>query len=126
MTKLKNTVVSLLILVLGLLNALEAQVVLKGKVLDQSTGEALIGADPREIHKHVALMDRMIVGNASVKCAFDMALYDLVAKMAKDIGATIPDLIAQPALRTAIQPKKYITENLTRYIIKIKHTFEQL
>lgn len=42
---------------------------------------ALIGADPREIHKHVALMDRMIVGNASVKGAFDMALYDLVAKM---------------------------------------------
>lgn len=42
---------------------------------------ALIGADPREIHKHVALMDKMIVGNASVKCAFDMALYDLVAKI---------------------------------------------
>ena len=34
---------------------------------------ALIGSNPREIHKHVALMDRMIVGNASVKCAFDMA-----------------------------------------------------
>ena len=43
--------------------------------------KALIGANPREIHKHVALMDKMIVGNASVKCAFDMALYDLVAKM---------------------------------------------
>lgn len=43
--------------------------------------EALIGADPREIHRHIALMDRMIVGNASVKCAFDMALYDLVAKI---------------------------------------------
>ncbi|MBC7884843.1 MAG: dipeptide epimerase [Saprospiraceae bacterium] len=42
---------------------------------------ALIGADPREIHTHVALMDRMIVGNASVKCAFDMALYDLVSKV---------------------------------------------
>jgi len=43
---------------------------------------ALIGSDPRDIHRHVALMDRMIVGNASVKCAFDMALYDLAAKMA--------------------------------------------
>lgn len=42
---------------------------------------ALIGANPREIYKHVALMDKMIVGNASVKCAFDMALYDLVSKM---------------------------------------------
>ncbi len=43
---------------------------------------ALIGSDPREIHRHVALMDKMIVGNASVKCAFDMALYDLVSKLA--------------------------------------------
>ncbi|MGB4958245.1 MAG: dipeptide epimerase, partial [Saprospiraceae bacterium] len=42
---------------------------------------ALIGEDPRQIHKHVALMDKMIVGNASVKGAFDMALYDLVSKM---------------------------------------------
>lgn len=42
---------------------------------------ALLGSNPREIRNHVALMDRMIVGNASVKCAFDMALYDLVAKM---------------------------------------------
>ncbi len=32
-------------MVLGLLNAVEAQVVLKGKVLDQGTGEALIGAN---------------------------------------------------------------------------------
>lgn len=42
---------------------------------------ALIGANPLEIRKHVALMDKMIVGNASVKCAFDMALYDLAAKI---------------------------------------------
>lgn len=41
----------------------------------------LLGEDPREIRKHIALMDKMIVGNASVKCAFDMALYDLVSKM---------------------------------------------
>lgn len=43
--------------------------------------KALIGENPFEIHRHVALMDRMIVGNASVKCAFDMALYDLVSKL---------------------------------------------
>lgn len=41
----------------------------------------LLGEDPREIRKHSALMEKMIVGNASVKCAFDMALYDLAAKM---------------------------------------------
>jgi L-alanine-DL-glutamate epimerase-like enolase superfamily enzyme len=43
--------------------------------------KALIGYNPREISKIVHLMDKMIVGNASVKCAFDMALYDLVSKM---------------------------------------------
>lgn len=40
----------------------------------------LIGQDPSEIQKHVSTMDKMIVGNASVKCAFDMALYDLCSK----------------------------------------------
>jgi L-alanine-DL-glutamate epimerase-like enolase superfamily enzyme len=43
--------------------------------------KAMLGQDPREIHRHVALMDKMIVGNASVKGAFDMALYDLSAKL---------------------------------------------
>lgn len=42
--------------------------------------KALIGQDPTQIFKHVALMNKMIVGNASIKCAFDMALYDLNAK----------------------------------------------
>jgi L-alanine-DL-glutamate epimerase-like enolase superfamily enzyme len=43
--------------------------------------EVLIGEDPTEIRKHVLTMDKMIVGNASVKGAFDMALYDLSAKL---------------------------------------------
>jgi len=43
--------------------------------------KVMIGMNPREIQKITLLMDRMIVGNASVKCAFDMAIYDLVAKM---------------------------------------------
>lgn len=42
--------------------------------------KALIGLDPAHITNHVALMNKMIVGNASIKCAFDMALYDLNAK----------------------------------------------
>jgi L-Ala-D/L-Glu epimerase len=41
----------------------------------------LIGRNPLHIREHVATMDRMIVGNASIKCAFDMALYDLAAKL---------------------------------------------
>jgi L-alanine-DL-glutamate epimerase-like enolase superfamily enzyme len=47
----------------------------------EDLAKVLIGSDPREIAKIVSLMDRMIVGNASVKCAFDMALYDLASKM---------------------------------------------
>jgi L-Ala-D/L-Glu epimerase len=44
---------------------------------------ALIGEDPTDIRKHVNTMNRLIVGNASIKCAFDMALYDLSAKQAE-------------------------------------------
>ena len=42
--------------------------------------EALIGKNPEEIHNLVHLMNNMIVGNASIKSAVDMALYDLNAK----------------------------------------------
>lgn len=47
----------------------------------EDLAKVLIGMNPREISEIVALMDKMIVGNASVKCAFDMALFDLVSKM---------------------------------------------
>ena len=40
-----------------------------------------IGQNPFEIRDLVRIMDRVLVGNASVKCAFDMALYDLVSKL---------------------------------------------
>jgi len=41
----------------------------------------LIGKDPRNIKRHTHMMNRVIKGNASIKCAFDMALYDLNAKL---------------------------------------------
>lgn len=44
---------------------------------------ALIGEDPSQIRRLVHIMDKMIAGNASVKCAFDLALYDLAAKTAE-------------------------------------------
>lgn len=72
---------------------------------------ALIGADPREIHKHIALMDRMIVGNASVKCAFDMALYDLVAKM---------DDLPLYAFLKGDREKKIYTDNTVSLLAKEK------
>lgn len=47
----------------------------------QKIAKILLGQDAREIRKCVALMDQHFVGNASIKCAFDMALYDLNAQM---------------------------------------------
>ncbi len=42
--------------------------------------ELLIGEDAREIRKLVKKIDKALAGNASIKCAFDMALFDLNAK----------------------------------------------
>ena len=47
----------------------------------QKLGALLLGEDAREIRKCVRLMDMHFVGNASIKCAFDMALYDLNAQL---------------------------------------------
>ena len=48
----------------------------------QRIAKELIGKDPTEIHSLVSIMDKCISGPASIKGAFDMALYDLNAKMA--------------------------------------------
>lgn len=42
--------------------------------------ELLIGEDAREIRRIVKKIDKALAGNASIKAAFDMALYDLNAK----------------------------------------------
>jgi len=41
----------------------------------------LIGQDVREIRRCTSIIDKSLAGNASIKCAFDMALYDLNAKL---------------------------------------------
>ena len=41
----------------------------------------LIGQDPRHSKRHIHMMDIVMKSNASIKCAFDMALYDLNAKL---------------------------------------------
>lgn len=42
--------------------------------------QLLIGEDAREIRKIVKKIDKALAGNASIKAAFDMALYDLNSK----------------------------------------------
>ncbi len=41
----------------------------------------LLGRDPSRIHRLIQIMDKSLAGNASIKGAFDMALYDLNAKL---------------------------------------------
>ncbi len=43
--------------------------------------QLLIGQDVREIRQCIKIIDKSLAGNASIKCAFDMALYDLNAKL---------------------------------------------
>lgn len=45
-------------------------------------GQALIGKDVTELRSCIRLMDKTFVGYCSIKSAFDMALYDINAKLA--------------------------------------------
>lgn len=49
----------------------------KGKLIAQ----LIIGEDPTQIRRLMSIMDQSISGHASIKAAYDMALYDLNAKM---------------------------------------------
>lgn len=51
-------------------------------VVGQDLAKELIGKNPLEIENCIAIMDKIIYGNASVKSAFDMALYDIASKNA--------------------------------------------
>ncbi len=51
--------------------------------IGKDIAKILIGKNPLETKKHITMMDKLITGNASIKCAFDMALYDLNAKIAE-------------------------------------------
>ncbi|HHP7242797.1 MAG TPA: mandelate racemase/muconate lactonizing enzyme family protein [Cyclobacteriaceae bacterium] len=45
-------------------------------------GERLLGKNPMDIEGISALMDKIIYGNTGIKCAFDVALYDMASKHA--------------------------------------------
>ncbi|MBR4549017.1 MAG: dipeptide epimerase [Oscillospiraceae bacterium] len=46
----------------------------------QMFAEAFVGFDPMDIAGAHRLMDSLIYGNGSAKCAFDIALYDIIGK----------------------------------------------
>ncbi|MDF1698519.1 MAG: dipeptide epimerase [Saprospiraceae bacterium] len=49
----------------------------------QDIAKNLIGLDPRTSKRHLHMMNKVMKNNASIKAAFDMALYDLNAKIAE-------------------------------------------
>jgi len=51
-------------------------------VVGQYLGKALLGRDPRNLKECSLEMDRIIYGNASIKSAFDIALYDIASRHA--------------------------------------------
>ena len=92
--------------------------------------KAFIGFDPLDIAGAHKLMDSMIYGNGSAKCAFDIALYDIIGKYEnkpvwKLLGGTDPVVmnditigIDEPDVMTSMA-KKYVFEKGFR-ILKIK------
>ncbi len=50
------------------------------RLVMRDLAKALVGADPLDIAGAHALMDSVIHGNGSAKCAFDIALHDIVGK----------------------------------------------
>lgn len=52
-------------------------------VIAKDIAKNLIGKDPRNTKRHLHMMNSVMKNNASIKCAFDMALYDLNAKVAE-------------------------------------------
>jgi L-alanine-DL-glutamate epimerase-like enolase superfamily enzyme len=53
-----------------------------GFVVGQYLAKALIGKNPLEIESCINAMDKVIYANASIKSAFDMALYDIASQEA--------------------------------------------
>ena len=53
-----------------------------GMVVGQYFAKLLKGKDPLQIEEHIEAMDRLMYGNASIKSAFDMALYDIASQKA--------------------------------------------
>jgi L-alanine-DL-glutamate epimerase-like enolase superfamily enzyme len=51
-----------------------------GFVVGQYLAKAVLGKDPTKISDCILAMDRAIFGNASIKSAFDLALYDLASR----------------------------------------------
>lgn len=92
--------------------------------------KAFIGKDPLDIAGAHALMDSIIHGNGSAKCAFDIALYDIIGKVKnqplyKVLGGTNPVVhnditigISDPE-KMAATARRYVFDNGFN-ILKVK------
>ncbi|MGI6057669.1 MAG: mandelate racemase/muconate lactonizing enzyme family protein [Bilifractor sp.] len=81
--------------------------------------QGLIGMDAMDIEGAHAMMDRLLVGNTSAKCAIDLALYDLVGKamgqpLYKVLGGGCP--VVENDITIGIDSPKAMAEKASQYV----------
>ncbi len=81
--------------------------------------KAFIGFDPLDIEGAHKLMDSMIYGNGSAKCAFDIALYDIIGKYRnlpvwKVLGGTDPVVLND--ITIGMDSPEVMAEEAGRYV----------
>lgn len=87
----------------------------------QEFAKAFIGFNPLDIAGAHALMDGIIYGNGSAKCAFDIALYDIIGKgqnlpLYKVLGGTDP--VVHNDITIGINPPEYMMEKAKTFVFE--------
>ncbi len=83
--------------------------------------EAFTGFDPMDIEGAHKLMDSIIYANGSAKCAFDIALYDIIGKKKempvwKILGGTDP--VVHNDITIGINPPEVMEEHARRFVFE--------
>ena len=83
--------------------------------------KAFIGFDPMDIAGAHALMDSIIYGNGSAKCAFDIALYDIIGKkrglpVYRVLGGTDPHVVTD--ITIGINPPEKMQADAEKFVFR--------
>ena len=83
--------------------------------------KALIGFDPMDIAGAHDLMDSIIYGNGSAKCAIDLALYDIIGKkkglpVYKVLGGTDPHVVTD--ITIGINPPEKMQADAEKFVLR--------
>lgn len=87
----------------------------------QEFAKAFIGFDPLDIAGAHALMDGIIYSNGSAKCAFDIALHDILGKVKgqplyKLLGGSDP--VVHNDITIGINPPEYMAEQAKKHVFR--------